>query len=318
MPKYQNNKQKPLNRSEIEAILAGFAIDNISSYEVLCGGSENINYLIVAETGKYVLTISEQKSEEKARELALLLEHLEKHHFETSRIIRNTLNEPISIWKGRPILMKSFVEGKILKHLSKPLLELAGKELAKLHQIKAPDYLPTQVNYGKEQFALVEAYAANSPFHIWLKEKLHYISPYLSSDLPVALIHSDVFSDNVVVREDEKSLVIVDFEESACYYRIFDIGMMVIGLCAEGETINFEKAACLLKGYGQEIQLLDAELNALQAFTVYAGAAMTFWRHKNFNYIKPNPKLSDHYLGLLVLSDYVENQAADCFLKLLN
>jgi Ser/Thr protein kinase RdoA (MazF antagonist) len=71
-----------------------------------------------------------------------------------------------------------------------------------------------------------------------------------------------------------------------------------------------------LKGYGQEIKLLDLELNALQAFTVYAGAAMTFWRHKNFNYTRPDSKLSNHYMGLKVLADYMADQPADCFLKL--
>ena len=71
-----------------------------------------------------------------------------------------------------------------------------------------------------------------------------------------------------------------------------------------------------MKGYCREIQLLDIELNALQAFTVYAGAAMTFWRHQNFNYIKPDPKLSNHYLDLQVLSDFVEDQPADSFSKL--
>ena len=93
--------------------------------------------------------------------------------------------------------------------------------------------------------------------------------------------------------------------------------MMIIGTCAEGETVNFEKVRSLLKGYSQEIQLKDIEVSALQAFTVYAGAAMTFWRHRNFNYTLPDTKLSDHYLGLKVLTDYVEKQEMDCFLKLI-
>jgi len=305
-----------LTMHEIEAILANFAINNISSFKVLSGGSENTNYLINAENDKYVLTISEQKSEEKARELAHLLEHLEKHHFETSKIIRNTNKEPITLWKRKPVMVKKFIEGKILKDLPHHLIELIGRELGKLHKIEIPEYLPKQVGFGKEQFVNVEKYAANSLFYIWLKKKLEYVSPYFSSNLPKAFIHSDVFYDNVIVSEDESSVTIMDFEDSAHYYRIFDIGMMIIGICGEEKTVNLEKARYILKGYLQEIQLLDIELNALQAFTVYAGAAMTFWRHLNFNYTKPDSKLSNHYLGLKVLTDYVEEQPADCFLKL--
>ena len=305
-----------LKMNEIEPILANYTINNISSFKVLSGGSENTNYLINAENDKYVLTICEQKSDTKARELAHLLEHLEKHNYETSKIIRNTSNEPITLWKGRPIIIKKFIDGKILKDLPHHLIELIGRELGKLHKIEAPEYLPKQVGYGKEQFVNVEKYAANSLFDIWLKEKLKYVSPYFSSNLPKALIHSDVFCDNAIISEDESSVIIIDFEDSAYYYRVFDIGMMIIGICGEEKTVNFEKARYILKGYRQEIQLVDIELNALQAFTVYAGAAMTFWRHLNFNYTKPDSKLSNHYLGLKVLTDYVEEQPADCFLKL--
>ncbi len=305
-----------LSRHEIETISANFSINNIYSFKVLSGGSENTNYLINAENGKYVLTICELKSEKKARELAHLLEHLEKHHFETSKVIRNTNNELLTLWKGKPLMIKKFVEGKTLKYLPQHLIELLGSELGKLHKIEPPAYLPKQANYGKEQFVNVKKYAANSLFDIWLMQKVEYVLPHLSSNLPKALIHADVFSDNVIISEDEDSVVIMDFEESVNYYRIFDIGMIIIGICGEGKTVNFEKARYILKGYCQKIQLMDIELNALQAFTVYAGAAMTFWRHLYFNYTKPDSKLSNHYLGLKALTDYVEEQPADCFQKL--
>jgi len=215
-------------------------------------------------------------------------------------------------------MLKKFIEGKILKSLPHHLIELIGREIAKLHKIPVPDYLPKQVNYGKEQFVKVEKYAANSFFDNWLKKKFEYLSPYFSLNLPKAFIHSDVFCDNIIVSEDESSIMIMDFEESAYYYRVFDIGMMIIGICGEGKTVNLEKAGYILKGYRQEIQLLDIELNALKAFTVYAAAATAFWRHITFNYINPGSKLSNHYLGMTVLADYIEEQPADCFLDLYN
>ena len=125
-----------LTMHEIEEILANYTIKKISSFKVLSGGSENTNYLINAEDDKYVLTISEQKSAKKAGELAHLLEHLEKHHFETSKIIRNTNNEPVTIWGGKPIMIKKFIDGKILKDLPHHLIELIGRELGKLHKIE--------------------------------------------------------------------------------------------------------------------------------------------------------------------------------------
>jgi hypothetical protein len=70
-----------------------------------------------------------------------------------------------------------------------------------------------------------------------------------------------------------------------------------------------------LISYRKEVQLLDSELIALQAFTVFAGAAMTFWRHINFNYTKPGVNLKNHYMELKILSDSVAEQQADHFLE---
>jgi homoserine kinase type II len=306
-----------LDEGEVRSILSQFDIHNISSFELLNGGSENTNYLVNSEIGKHVLCIFEQKSEKNAKELALLLKHLEINSFNTSKLIYTTNKNPVIIWKDKPIMVKVFIEGEIRKDPPPHLLKSIGKELAKLHHINAPEYLPTKLNYGQDQFSMVKKYAANSEFDIWLNEILEYISPYLKLDLPKTLIHSDVFWDNVIIGEDDKSTTIIDFEEATNYYRIFDIGMTIIGICGDGEIINWERVKHLLEGYQSEIQLVADEITSLKAFTIYAGASMTFWRHQNFNYVKPDPKLFNHYLGLKVLVDDIVKQPDDCFVRLL-
>jgi len=306
-----------LNQQKIDSIASEFLIKNIHSFSILNGGSENTNYLLKAESGNYVLTICEQKTAQKARELALLLEHLEKHQFESSKIIRTVKNEPISFWNQKPLMMKKFIEGSVYEELPSYLLELAGNELGKLHQIEAPDYLSKQANFGKEQFVNIRKYAADSPFEIWLNEKLKSVSPYFTKDLPKTLIHSDLFCNNVVIAKDEEFATIMDFEEAVYYYRIFDIGMTIIGACRDKEIIDIEKIKALLKGYTKEIYLSDLEIDALKSFTLYAGTAMTFWRHLNFNYTEPTSNLVDHYLELQIITDYVEALPSDYFHKII-
>ena len=306
-----------LNEIEIREILAKFDIHNISSFELLSGGSENTNYLVKSENGKYVLCIFEQKTEKNAKELAHLLKHLEINNFNTSKLIYTSDSESVIIWKNKPIIIKAFIEGKIRKDLPPHLLKLIGKDLAKLHQINVPEYLPKQLNYGKEQFSNVKKYSANSEFDIWLKNILEYISPYLKLNLPKSIIHSDVFWDNVIIGENDNSATIIDFEESVNYYRLFDVGMTIIGICGEEKFINMEKVKRLLEGYQSEVQLSEVEINSLKAFTIYAGVSMTFWRHQNFNYVKPNSEMSNHYMKLKVLVDDMVKQADDCFVRLI-
>lgn len=304
-----------LNKEEIAIVLEQFEIGPVTSFKLLVGGYENTNYLVNSESEKYILCICEQKSEQEAEELARLLMYLEEQKFNTSKVIPGTNGELIIIWKDKPVMIRTFIEGDVIEDLSPHLLKLIGKEVAKLHHINAPDNLPKQLNYGKEQFANIKKYAANSEFDRWLEMVLEYIAPYFVLDLPKSLIHSDIFWDNVIISEDEDKASIMDFEESIYYYRVFDIGMTIIGTCADGEIINLEKAQHFLNAYQSQSPLTTDEINSLKAFTIYAGASMTYWRYENFNHVKPDPKMYKHYLGLKVLVDNVFELDDDCFEK---
>lgn len=305
-----------LSFSDITEICEQYDIQSVSSFSLLSGGSENTNYLLSSERCQFVLTICEQKSKQSAHELALLLEHFAQHNFKTSKLIRTTNNQTLSIFQGKPVMLKVFLEGEIMEDLSNQLLEAIGVEMSRLHKIEAPDYLPKVLGYGKEFFHEVAQYAPNASFALWIKEIEDYIQPYFSEKLPKSLIHSDIFYSNIIINKNERSASIMDFEEAANYYRIFDVGMTIIGLCANKEAINLNKAGALLQGYQQQIDLLELEKSALQAFTVYAAAAMTFWRHRNFNHTNPTPDMFDHYLGLKVLADFAKAIPANEFKKI--
>jgi len=302
-----------LKQDEIEVILSRYGIHNLVSFKMLSGGSENTNYLLDSDQGRYVLCICEQKTADQARQLTDLLKHLERNHFDTSKTIQTIDDNSITMWKGKPVILKVFIEGRIQKDIPPKILRLIGKQVAKLHQVEAPDFLPRQVNYGKEEFSKVKEYDSNSEFDLWLTGIGEYMMPFFDLNLPKSLVHSDVFWDNVIIRENEDSAVIMDFEESTYYYRVFDIGMTIIGICAEGKRVNLDKARHLLAGYRSVGELLEEELKSLRAFTIYAGACMTFWRHQNFNHLKPDPKMFQHYLGLKVLVDFMMDQDDDCF-----
>lgn len=295
-----------LSDEDLDAILIHYSIDKVQSYYALGGGSENTNYRINTSTKTYILTICEQKSQEKSRELATLLEHLKQHNFETSKLVKTTNGAMITMSHEKPIMLKDYIKGEIIEDLTEDLLMDLGKQLAKLHQIEAPDYLPQTVSYGIERFDEVLVYAPDSSFYVWLKEMQTYIESNLNSDLPKALIHSDIFYNNIIVDDDGERATIMDFEEACYYYRVFDIGMMIIGCCSEGEIVNLNKVSWLLQGYQQETKLLVKEIDALQAAVVYGAVATAFWRHQNFNYVKYDAAMTEHYLAMKLLADFVK------------
>lgn len=306
-----------LIQDDIKKIMDVYGIHPVDSYVILSGGSENTNYLVTASGQKYVLTLCEQKSTQQARELVNLLDYLAANTFETSRVIHTSANEPISHWKGKPVIVKLFLEGNIMPQLPDSILIEVGSQMAKLHSLDAPNYLPNSLSYGREAFQEVQEYMPDCSFGKWLDGIHAYLVAYSFEDLPKSLIHSDIFYSNIIVSTDLKTARIMDFEEAAQYYRIFDLGMAIIGLCENEKEIDLQKANVLLRGYQKNTQLSDIEKDALQVFTVYAAAAMAFWRHKNFNYVNPDAKMYHHYVHLQVLADYIYSVPKDTFLKIL-
>lgn len=303
-----------LDKKKLQQISHDYQLGLITDFEPLSGGSENSNYLVVTEKGKFVLTICEQKSVVEAKELAMILTHLDKHQFSTSKILKNSKNHAITCLGTKPLMVKKFIEGTVTEDLSEQHLYLLGIELGKLHQIETPKQIKQTTCYDRAQFTEVALYAPTSSFNDWLKTMKLYIDEHIDENAPKSLIHSDIFPSNVIISKDQSRVTIMDFEEAAHYYRMFDLGMTIIGSCRDQHQINLSKMTSLIKGYKTVVTLLEIEQRTLQAFTVYAGAAMTFWRHKNFHYTNPDPLLHNHYQELLKVTDFVKDLSPNLFI----
>lgn len=303
-----------LNIEEIQHIANDYQLGHINAYSALSGGSENSNYLLTTERGKFVLTICEQKSFEEASQLASLLSHLNSNNFRSSKVLLNEKKEAISAYQDKPIMVKNFLEGIVTEDIATDLMFLVGVELGKLHKVIPPKVIQQKTSYDKEQFVEVNQYAPESAFNNWIMGIKNYIETHIDSNAPKALIHSDLFPSNIIISTDKSRVTIMDFEEAANYYRMFDVGMTIIGSCRKQEKIDIAKMHQLLKGYKTEIIMTKSEQGSLQAFTVYAGAAMTFWRHKNFRVTNPDPTYFDHYKALRNVTNYIKDLPKDTFI----
>ena len=306
-----------LAKSDVEFLMSQFISEQVASFRGLDGGWENTNCLVTTRKSKYVLTICEEKSIEEANRLGRTLEYLHHNGFETSRALRSHKGRFISIWNDKPVMLRSYIEGKVVPDLPDRLIHRTGRSMARLHLIKPPDFLPRMLTFGKEQFYKIQRNESDRDFADWLGSRMEYCLPFMTDDLPKVLIHGDIFSDNIIVGDEGEKVTIMDFEEACYYYRVFDLAMAIIGICTEVDRINFDKVKCLLTGYQEVINLDLFERKALKPFTVYAGAAMTFWRYHTFRYTRRDTSLLDHYIGLKNPTDFVYDQPDDCISRLI-
>ena len=291
-----------LDKNALETILQQYVIDSITKWSILDGGAENTNYLLETKHQKYILTICERKTFEETTVLVDLLQHLEIHQFKTTTVIPNKKGLSISFFDDKPIVLKSYLSGKIIPQPSDSIIEQLGMAIGQLHLIPAPDYLPKVYSYGEQAFPELTAIKINHPFVDWLNKMHTYIKNNIKSTLPKTLIHGDIFFSNVII-DQQNTPTIIDFEEACYYYRMYDIGMAIVGLCNNQGSIDFPKANKLIVAYEKVIPLSKEEKEAVKVFIAYAATATAFWRFRQFNIIAPTPARKDSYLEMKKIAE---------------
>ncbi len=304
-----------LDRAAVEGLARRFGIGDITVFSVMDGGSENTNYCLETSSGKYVLTLCDQKSLKHATNLASLLVHLADHGIRTSRVVVPPEEPIVILHDQKPVMLKHHVDGSIVANLTGDLLVQLGEEMARLHEISAPSYLPRSFPYGRSSFPEVLNSNLDHAYIDWLSEKKSYLQEQIPQNLSKTLIHGDVFFDNLIV-QDERLMAIIDFEEACHYYRSFDLGMVIVGACRNRQGISFPKVRQFLSGYQNELTLESVERESLKAFAVYAAVATSFWRFRQYHMLRPEPQLYNKHVEMQTLADTISEYSDLSFTEL--
>ena len=304
-----------LDRAAVASLARRFGIDDITAFSVMDGGSENTNYCIETNSGKYVLTLCDQKSLQHATNLANLLGYLTEQGIRTSRVVVPPKGPVVILHDQKPVILKRYVDGNITANITGNLLLQLGEEMARLHKISTPSYLPKSFPYGRSYFPEVTDSSLDHAYIDWLSEKNSYLQKRIPENLPMTFIHGDVFFDNLIVRGDQL-IAIIDFEEACHYYRSFDLGMVIVGTCRGRQGICFRKARRFIRGYQNDMTLRSDERECLQAFAVYAAVATSFWRFRQYHLRRPEPRFYDRHVEMQTLADTISEYPESSFTEL--
>jgi len=270
-----------LSQTDIDYITKEYNLD-IESFSSIDGGAGNSSYRLCSNERDFVLTVFDEKSYEEVLYLGELLLLLQEYHFSATVPLRLRDSSVVTQYLNKPLMIKEYIYGTVYEELDKNMLGSIGRNLAKLHLIPIPHYLPKQHSYGLEFFSSLTRVGIDPQYEVWLEEQLDILTQSIPIDLPKALIHGDLFYDNVLFLE-KKFQAIIDFEEACNYYRVFDLGMAIVGLCRDGKSIDLNKVEALVGGYQEIIELELRERESLQMFSSYAATATSSWRFWKYN-----------------------------------
>jgi len=290
-----------LTRQEIEHILERYNLARLISFTALDGGLANSSVKIETECGRYVLSVCDEKEMDEISRLCSVLLYLEKHDFPTTRVVVTRDGESCIGYQGKPVYLKHYIDGGVVKQLGTHQLFEIGAALAGLHEIPPCPGLLERFSYGIECFDELEGRASAESYYQWLTTCRKRVEEARTEALPKGFVHGDLFFDNIVFA-DGSLAALLDFEEACHYYRIFDIGMTAVGCCAPGGTLSLEMTAALVDGYQSIRKLEAAERRLLQLHVEYGAAATSFWRYRQYNIRNPDPGMQDHYRAMMEIA----------------
>jgi homoserine kinase type II len=304
-----------LDRSAVEGLARRFGIGDITAFSVMAGGHANTSYYVETSSARYVLTIFDQLSLKEVTNLANLLIYLTDQGIRTSQVVVPPREPVVVLHNEKPVMLKRYIDGDDAADLTGNLLVQLSEEMARLHETPAPSYVPQSFPYGRSHFPELTNSNLGHAYIDWLSEKNSYLQQRIPEHLPMALIHGDVFLDNMIVQGDQL-MAIIDFEQACHYYRNFDLGMVIVGTCRDRKGISFEKAGRFMRGYQKEITLQSTETETLKTFAVYAAVATSFWHFRQHHLRRPQPQLYDKHVEMQTLADIISKYPDSRFTEL--
>ena len=272
------------NHDKIEKILSNYNLGKLDRFKGIEEGIENTNYFLSVEKKKFILTIYEKRV--KSKDLPFfsdLMLSLNKSNFKCPAPIINKQNKTITDFKGKKLMIVTFLEGKAKQNLSPTNCKSIGIEVAKMHEITRDFKLRREndlsIKSWRGLFDTVKDKCSkiHKDLPKLIDENLRDVEKNWPKNLPQGIIHADLFHDNIFFIQDKFS-GIIDFYFSCEDFLAFEIAICFNALCFDGlkENLSFNvtKAKNFIDGYTSIRKLTEDEKNNIKVLS--QGAALRF------------------------------------------
>jgi homoserine kinase type II len=271
-----------ISAEDMALIIAAYDVGELVSAKGIAEGVENSNYMVDTTKGRYFLTVYEKRV--KGDDLPFfiaLLDHLAEKGCAVPQTLHGRDGAQLRQWCGKFLALIEFLPGVSVSHPTPAQAHAVGLALGEMHRAAA-DFTMTRPNdLGLEDwFALAERCGHNlDSIQPGLKARVADECTYLRANwphaLPYAIVHGDLFPDNVLMMGDRVS-GLIDFYFASTEIRAWDLAVTHAAWCfeADGTGYRSDLGDALLEGYGVSFGLEPDEQAAFN--TLARGACLRF------------------------------------------
>ena len=257
-----------LEKKEIEDFLEDYSIGNLISFEGIVKGTENTNYKIITTKNKYILTIFEKRVHPEDLPFFMDLQNeLAAHDFDCPVPIENNKKSVINKFKEKNAVIITFLQGENLTNVMPEHCYELGLKIAKFTNItKNLNFSrPNGLNYATwvsiyENFKNINDESYQEYFQT-LDKELIFLKNNWPINLPTAIIHADLFIDNILFIQNKIS-GIIDYYFSCNDFIAYELALTINAWCFNKDlSFNYKNYNSLMMGFNN-ISSLNIEEKA--------------------------------------------------------
>jgi homoserine kinase type II len=276
-----------LTSAQVSAYIAPFAVGELVDFKGISGGIENTNYFVTTHIAgqpeqEFVLTLFEDLGYDEIPYFVDLTEHFVAHNITVPAPLRDTQGSALTWLADKPALLFPRFAGDHLARCEIGVAEctIMGAELARLHVAGQSFTTDRRSHRGASWWNQLGPRAASCIDEEDATMLMMAIGQYdamqaQSPDLPMGVVHGDLFHDNALFNQGQLSATI-DLYNASNDYLLFDVAITVNDWCIAADgSIDPALYDAFLTAYAQVRPFNDAERQYWNAMLV--AAAMRFW-----------------------------------------
>ena len=265
----------------LKLFLKNYNLGNLLSFVEVQEGVENSTYKLKMSSGTYILSIFEKRVKEEDLSFFIKLKnHLINKNFLCREPISNNDGDYINRIKNKCCVVIKYLNGKNIEIIENIHCNLLGNEVAQMH-IKASDFKLTRKNSlnqknWKNLFKNFKNNKNNNFSNLFdnINNELIFLDERWPNELPVGIIHADIFKDNVLF-ENNKISGIIDFYFACNDFFAYELAICINAWCFNSNNqMDLSKVDAFLKSYQNHRKLSNIEKSKLPI--LLRGAAIRF------------------------------------------
>jgi homoserine kinase type II len=227
---------RTLGAEDVRAILEAFGTGGYRAHRAIPVGTINTNLRVETEAGPLFLRVNEGKSLDDVGREAAILAHLATRGVPTPPPLAAPVGQPFVLWRDQIVSLFPWVPGRTLARdeVTPAHAASVGAALARLHQagVDFPDRRPGR--YEPDEIARrLTAIAALHRLELLgavgtLTDELKRLEQLRAPGLPRAVIHGDLFIDNVMFGDDGALTALIDFEQASWGRLAYDLAVTTL------------------------------------------------------------------------------------------